>query len=90
MNTILMQVCGCGGIVCHATERKHILTGWSMDPAFSDDERNLIVNYAYKWGTLKKQGSLQNISMHRKCGRWDVALAMIDAEAEIDALRIAW
>lgn len=35
-------------------------------PAFSEAERNLIVNYAYKLGTLKKPGSLQNISMHRK------------------------
>lgn len=35
-------------------------------PAFSDDERNLIVNYAYKLGNIEKQGSLQNISMHRR------------------------
>lgn len=35
-------------------------------PAFSEAERNLIVNYAYKLGNIEKQGSLQNISMHRK------------------------
>lgn len=35
-------------------------------PAFSDDERNLIVNYAYKLGDMEKTRSLQNISMHRK------------------------
>lgn len=35
-------------------------------PVFSDDERNLIVNYAYKLGNVEKQGNLQNISMHRK------------------------
>ena len=35
-------------------------------PAFSEAERNLIVNYAYKLGNIEKPGSLQNISMHRK------------------------
>lgn len=34
--------------------------------AFSDDERNLIVNYAYKLNDMERQGSLRNISIMRK------------------------
>ena len=56
-------------------------------PAFSDDERNLIVNYAYKLGNVEKTRELaEHIYAQEVDGNQDVALAMIDAEAEIDAL----
>ena len=56
-------------------------------PAFSDDERNLIVNYAYKLGDMEKTRELaEHIYAQEVDGNQDVALAMIDAEAEIDAL----
>ena len=56
-------------------------------PAFSDDERNLIVNYAYKLGDIEKTRELaEHIYAQEVDGNQDVALAMIDAEAEIDAL----
>ena len=56
-------------------------------PAFSDDERNLIVNYAYKLGNMEKTRELaEHIYAQEVDGNQDVALAMIDAEAEIDAL----
>lgn len=56
-------------------------------PAFSDDERNLIVNYAYKLGNIEKTRELaEHIYAQEVDGNQDVALAMIDAEAEIDAL----
>ena len=56
-------------------------------PAFSDDERNLIVNYAYKLGDVEKTRELaEHIYAQEVDGNQDVALAMIDAQAEIDAL----
>ena len=56
-------------------------------PAFSDDERNLIVNYAYKLGNMEKTRELaEHIYAQEVDGNQDVALAMIDAQAEIDAL----
>ena len=56
-------------------------------PAFSDDERNLIVNYAYKLGDMEKTRELaEHIYAQETEGNQDVALAMIDAQAEIDAL----
>ena len=56
-------------------------------PAFSDDERNLIVNYAYKLGNVEKTRELaEHIYAQEVDGNQDVALAMIDAQAEIDAL----
>ncbi len=56
-------------------------------PAFSDDERNLIVNYAYKLGNVEKTRELaEHIYAQEVNGNQDVALAMIDAQAEIDAL----
>ena len=56
-------------------------------PAFSDDERNLIVNYAYKLGDIEKTRKLaEHIYAQETEGNQDVALAMIDAQAEIDAL----
>ena len=56
-------------------------------PAFSDDEKNLIVNYAYKLGDMEKTRELaEHIYAQEVYGNQDVALAMIDAQAEIDAL----
>ena len=56
-------------------------------PAFSDDERNLIVNYAYKLGNVEKTRELaEHIYAQEVDGNQDVALAMFDAQAEIDAL----
>ena len=56
-------------------------------PAFSDDERNLIVNYAYKLGNIEKTRELaEHIYAQEVDGNQDVALAMIDAQAEIDTL----
>ena len=56
-------------------------------PAFSEDERNLIVNYAYKLGNIEKTRELaEHIYAQEVDGNQDVALAMIDAQAEIDAL----
>ena len=56
-------------------------------PVFSDDERNLIVNYAYKLGNVEKTRELaEHIYAQEVDGNQDVALAMIDAQAEIDAL----
>ena len=56
-------------------------------PAFSDDERNLIVNYAYKLGNVEKTRELaEHIYAQEVDGNQDVALTMIDAQAEIDAL----
>lgn len=56
-------------------------------PAFSDDERNLIVNYAYKlWNIEKTRELAEHIYAQEVDGNQDVALAMIDAQAEIDAL----
>lgn len=56
-------------------------------PAFSDDERNLIVNYAYKLSNVEKTRELaEHIYAQKVDGNQDVALAMVDAQAEIDAL----
>lgn len=56
-------------------------------PAFSDDERNLIVNYAYKLSNVEKTRELaEHIYVQEVDGNQDVALAMVDAQAEIDAL----
>ena len=56
-------------------------------PAFSDDERNLIVNYAYKLGNIEKTRELaEHIYAQEVDGNQDIALAMIDAQAEIDTL----
>ena len=56
-------------------------------PAFSDDERNLIVNYAYKLSNVEKTRELaEHIYAQEVDGNQDVALAMIDAQAEIDTL----
>ena len=56
-------------------------------PVFSDDERNLIVNYAYKLSNVEKTRELaEHIYAQEVDGNQDVALAMIDAQAEIDAL----
>ena len=56
-------------------------------PAFSEAERNLIVNYAYKLGNIEKTRELaEHIYAQETEGNQDVALAMIDAQAEIDAL----
>ena len=56
-------------------------------PAFSEAERNLIVNYAYKLGNIEKTRELaEHIYAQEVDGNQDVALAMIDAEVEIDAL----
>ena len=58
-----------------------------VQPAFSDDERNLIVNYAYKlWNIEKTRELAEHIYAQEVDGNQDVALAMIDAQAEIDAL----
>ena len=54
---------------------------------FSDDERNLIVNYAYKLDDMDKTRELaEHIYYQEEYGNQDVALAIIDAQAEIDAL----
>lgn len=56
-------------------------------PAFSDDERSLIVNYAYKLSDVEKTRELaEHIYAQEVDGNQDVALAMVDAQAEIDAL----
>ena len=56
-------------------------------PAFSEAERNLIVNYAYKLGNIEKTRELaEHIYAQEVDGNQDVALAMFDAQAEIDAL----
>lgn len=55
--------------------------------AFSDEERNLIVNYAFKLGDMEKTREIaEYIYAQETEGNRDVALAMIDAQAEIDAL----
>ena len=47
----------------------------------------MIVNYAYKLGNIEKTRELaEHIYAQEVDGNQDVALAMIDAEAEIDAL----
>ncbi len=55
--------------------------------AFSDDERNLIVNYAFKLNDMEKTRELaEHIYYEETEGNQGAALAVIDAQAEIDAL----
>ena len=55
--------------------------------AFSDDERNLIVNYAFKLNDMEKTRELaEHIYYEEAKGSQGAALAVIDAQAEIDAL----
>ena len=55
--------------------------------AFSDDERNLIVNYAFKLNDMEKtRGLAEHIYYEETEGSQGAALALIDAQAEIDAL----
>ena len=59
----------------------------SEKSVFSRAERNLIVNYAYKLGDMEKTRELaEHIFYEEKYGNQNVALAIIDAQAEIDAL----
>ena len=59
----------------------------SEKSVFSGAERNLIVNYAYKLGDMEKTRELaEHIFYEEKYGNQNVALAIIDAQAEIDAL----
>jgi len=54
---------------------------------FSDDERNLIVNYAYKLGDMEKTRELvEHIAMYEENSPNLVAQTVINAQAEIDAL----
>lgn len=55
--------------------------------AFSEDERNLIVNYAFKLDDMEKTRKLaEHIYYEEVYGNQGAALAVIDAQAEIDAL----
>lgn len=55
--------------------------------AFSSDERDLIVNYAYKLNDMEKTRKLaEHIYYEETEGSQGVALVVIDAQAEIDAL----
>ena len=55
--------------------------------AFSDDERNLIVNYAFMLNDMDKTRELaEHIYYEETEGNQGAALAVIDAQAEIDAL----
>lgn len=55
--------------------------------AFSSDERDLIVNYAYKLNDMEKTRELaEHIYYEEAEGNQGAALAIIDAQAEIDAL----
>ena len=55
--------------------------------AFSDDERSLIVNYAFKLNDMEKTRELaEHIYYEEAYGNQGAALAMTDAQAEIDAL----
>ena len=55
--------------------------------AFSEDERNLIVNYAFKLDDMEKTRELaEHIYYEKTEGNQGAALAVIDAQAEIDAL----
>ncbi|RKJ18714.1 DUF3849 domain-containing protein [bacterium D16-50] len=54
---------------------------------FSDDERSLIVNYAFKLGDMEKTRELaEHIYYEETEGSQGAAPAVIDAQAEIDAL----
>lgn len=55
--------------------------------AFSDDERSLIVNYAFKLNDMEKTRELaEHIYYEEAYGNQGAALAITDAQAEIDAL----
>ena len=55
--------------------------------AFSDDERSLIVNYAFKLNDMEKtRGLAEHIYYEETEGSQEAAPAVIDAQAEIDAL----
>ena len=55
--------------------------------AFSDDERNLIVNYAFKLNDMGKTRELaEHIYYEETESNQGAVLAVIDAQAEIDAL----
>ncbi len=54
---------------------------------FTADERNLIVNYAYKLGDIDKTKELaEKLAFMEENSPNNVALTVIDAQAEIDAL----
>ena len=58
---------------------------------FTSEERNLIVNYAYKLDDMNKTRELaeklaENLAYREQYVQQDVALTIIDAKAEIDAL----
>ena len=54
---------------------------------FTSDERNLIVNYAYKLDDMDKTRELAEKLAHQiEYAQQDVGLTIIDAQAEIDAL----
>ncbi len=54
---------------------------------FTNDERNLIVNYAYKLGDMEKTKELaEKLAFMEENSPNNVALTVIDAQAEIDAL----
>ena len=54
---------------------------------FTSDERNLIVNYAYKLNDMNKTRELaEKLAYQIEYAQQDVGLTIIDAQAEIDAL----
>ncbi len=54
---------------------------------FASDERNLIVNYAYKLDDMNKTRELaEKLAYQLEYAQQDVGLTIIDAQAEIDAL----
>ena len=54
---------------------------------FTSEERNLIVNYAYKLDDMNKTRALaEKLAYREQYAQQDVALTIIDAKAEIDAL----
>lgn len=54
---------------------------------FTSEERNLIVNYAYKLDDMDKTRELaEKLAYREQYAQQDVALTIIDAKAEIDAL----
>ena len=54
---------------------------------FTSEERNLIVNYAYKLDDMNKTRELaEKLAYREQYAQQDVALTIIDAKAEIDAL----
>lgn len=56
-------------------------------PAFSEEERDLIVNYAFKFNDMEKTRELaEHIYYEEAYGNGGAALAIISAQAEIDNL----